>query len=111
MLHLFSASEKTLRYGRDHFRPHSKETSTLLYNLFRTYSEDPDMNEKLKEFARESTEKFLKSFTPEKRMEGLSPEERLRGLSPEEIAKALTPEAREALVRQLKANGSSPKPQ
>jgi hypothetical protein len=35
MLHLFSAREELLRYGREHYRPHSQETSTLLYELFK----------------------------------------------------------------------------
>ena len=60
------------------------------------------MSDRLKEYVRESNEKFLKS---------LPAEERLIGLSAEEIAKALSPEAREALVRQLKANGSFAKPE
>jgi hypothetical protein len=30
MLHLFSAREALLCYGREHYRPHSPETSTLL---------------------------------------------------------------------------------
>jgi hypothetical protein len=40
MLHLFGAREELLRYGREHYRPHSPETSTLLYQLFKTYSEE-----------------------------------------------------------------------
>src|SRR5262249_13577537 len=31
MLHLFSAREELLRYGQVHYRPHSRETSSLLY--------------------------------------------------------------------------------
>src|SRR5262249_12705617 len=39
MLHLFSAREELLRYGREHYRPRSQETSTLLFELFKEYSE------------------------------------------------------------------------
>jgi hypothetical protein len=35
MLHLFSAREELLRFAHEHYRPHSQDTSTLLYNLFR----------------------------------------------------------------------------
>ncbi len=109
MLHLFSAREELLRYGREHFRPHSPETSTLLYELFKAYSEEIDMPDKLKEFVRQSIDQLLKSLPPEERLKGLTLEERLKGLSAEEVVKALPPEIREALARQLKANGSNPK--
>jgi hypothetical protein len=109
MLHLFGAREELLRYGREHYRPHSPETSTLLYELFKTYSEDPAMSDKLKEFARQSIDQFLKSLPPEERLKGLPPEERLKGLSADEVVKALPPEVLEELARRLKANGPAPK--
>lgn len=106
MLHLFSAREELLRYGREHYRPHSQETSTLLFELFKTYNEEPDMSDKsdkkLKEFVRQSLENLLAS---------LPVEERLKGLSAEEVIRGLPPETLEALARQLKANDSSSKPQ
>jgi hypothetical protein len=120
MLHLFSAREDLLQYGREHYRPHSQETSTLLYELFKAYSEEDDMPDKLKEFVRQSIDELLKSLpakerlkglSPEERLEGLSAEERFKGLSTEEVLRALPPEAREALARQLKANSPPPKPQ
>jgi hypothetical protein len=40
MLHLFSAQTDLLRYGAEHYRPHSAETSTLLYQLFEKYREE-----------------------------------------------------------------------
>jgi hypothetical protein len=108
MLHLFSAREELLRYGREHYRPHSKETSTLLYELFKEYSEEPDMPDKLKEYVRESLDKLLASLPAEERLKGLPAEERLKGLSAEELARALPPETLQALARLLKANGHSP---
>jgi hypothetical protein len=101
MLHLFSAREELLRYGREHYRPHSTETSTLLYDLFRQYSEDPAMPDKLKEYVRETIDKLLAS---------LPPEERLKGLSAEEVARGLPPETLQALSRLLKANGHTAEP-
>jgi len=111
MLHLFSAREELLRYAQEHYRPHSRETSSLLYKLFQAYSEEPNMPDKLKEFVRETIDELLKSLPVEERLKWLSPEERLKGLSAEEVVRALSPEAREALARQLKANGSASNPQ
>jgi hypothetical protein len=111
MLHLFSAKEELLRYGREHYRPHSQETSTLLRDLFMAYSEEPDMSDKLKEYVRQSIDELLASLPAEELRKRLSVEERLKGLSAEEVVRALPPETLEALARQLKANGHSSKPQ
>jgi hypothetical protein len=110
MLHLFSAREELLRYGREHYRPHSPETSTLLYELFKEYSEEPDMPDKLKEYVRESLDKIVASLPAEERLKGLTAKERLAGLTAEEVIRALPPETLEALARQLKANGPSSEP-
>ena len=111
MLLLFSAREDLLQYGQQHFRPQSPETSTLLYELFRAYSEDPTMPDKLREFVRQSIDELLASLPAEERLKGLPAEERLKGLSAEEVVRGLPPETLEAVIRQLKANGSSAKPQ
>jgi hypothetical protein len=120
MLHLFSAREELLRYGREHYRPYSGETSSLLFQLFQAYKEEPNVSEALKELYRQTVEEILastppedlcKRLTPEERVKGLPAEERLKGLSAEEVIKGLPPETLEALVRQLKANGPSSKPQ
>jgi hypothetical protein len=108
MLHLFSASEKLLRYGREHYRPHSPESSTLLYQLLQIYKEDPQMADKLQEFVRQSIDEILASLPAEERLKGLPAEERLKGLTADEVVKALSPETLEALIRRLKANGSAP---
>src|SRR5260370_9089644 len=102
MLLLFSAKEELLRYGQRHYWPHSQETSSLLYQLFEAYSEDPAMSDKLQEFVRETIKDMLAR---------LPVAERLKGLSAEEIIRGLPPETLEALPRQLKANGHPSKPQ
>ena len=116
MLHLFSAREELLQYGAEHYQPRSSDTSTLLYRLLIAYREEGDMPDKLKEFVRQSIDELLRSLSAEERLKGLPAEERLKGLpaeerlkglSTEELVKALSPEALEALVRRLKANGSS----
>jgi len=111
MLHLFSAREELLRYGRENYRPQSPETSTLLYELFKTYNEDLTMPDKLKEFVRESIDKLLATLPPEKRLQGLTAKERLEGLPAEDVLRALPAETVEAFARKLKANGDSSKPQ
>lgn len=111
MLHLFSAKVELLRYAQEHYRPHSRETSTLLRDLFTAYSEELNMSDKLKEYVQQSIDKLLASLPAEEFRKRLSVEERLKGLSAEEVARALPPEIREALARQLKANGPSAKPQ
>ncbi|MCS6850180.1 MAG: hypothetical protein NZ700_03300 [Gemmataceae bacterium] len=106
MLHLFSAKEELLRFGQAHYRPHSPDTSSLLYNLFRAYCEEPTMPDQLKEFVRQTIDEILQSLPPEERLKGLPPEERLRGLSADEVAKALPPDVLRALARRLKENGN-----
>lgn len=102
MLHLFSAGEEMLRYGREHYRPYSPNTSSLLYKLFTAYNEELTMSDKLKDFVRQTLDELFANMPVE---------ERLKGLSAEEIVRALSPEVREELARQLKANGTSVKPQ
>jgi hypothetical protein len=93
MLLLFSAREDLLRYGREHYRPHSQETSTLLFDLFKAYSEESDMADKLKEYVRKSLDELLK------------------GLTADDLIRALPRETLEELARKLKANGHSSKPE
>jgi hypothetical protein len=99
----FSLQELVGHYT--HYRPYSAGTSSLLYELFETYKEDPEMPVKLKEFVQETINKMLKTLPAEKRLEGLTTEQRLEGLSPEELRAAL-----EAAQRRLQANGSSSHP-
>ena len=104
MLHLFSAREELLRYGREHYRPHSSETSSLLLKLFKAYSEDPDMPDKLQEFVRETKEELLREMTPEERLKGLTSE----GLS--RMARALPREVLETELRERVSSEAAPKP-
>jgi hypothetical protein len=102
MLHLFSAKAELLKYGAEHYRVRSGETSTLLLQLFERYRlEGSLMPDALEEFARETITELLKKLPAEERVKGLSLEERLRGLSLD----ALSPELREALAKQLKDSG------
>jgi hypothetical protein len=60
------------------------------------------MPDELREFVRETLDEMVKKVPLE---------ERLKGVSADEVLRALSPEVREALVRQLKVNGSSSDPQ
>jgi hypothetical protein len=130
MLLLFGASEEQVRYGREHYRPRSTQTSTLLLRLLRAYEEDPEMaNAKLQELVRQTIEDMLRELTPrerlaglppeeivkalppEERLKGLTTEERLKGLSTEEIVKALPPEMRAILEQHGKTNGGQSPPE
>jgi hypothetical protein len=86
--------------GIEDLGAHSTETSTLLYDLFKAYSEDPDMANPLHEYVHQRLEELLQE---------LPPKERIKGLSVDELLAALSPEAREELKRKLQANGTSPK--
>jgi hypothetical protein len=103
LLHLFSASVTQLTYGREHYRQHSPNTSTLIQQLLNGYQQEGiAMPYTMQDFQREYAKEHFKDLTPEQQQEllqSLSPEVRLAGLSPEEIEQAL---------RKLKAEGSSP---
>jgi hypothetical protein len=134
MLHLFSAQTELVKYGIDHYRQRSAETTSLLRQLYERYRQEnlampytlddlvrdtiddlvkthPD--EILKKLPVEkrleglSPEKRLEGLSPEKRLEGLSAEKRLEGLSASELIAGLSEETLEALRRQLKGNDSS----
>ena len=133
LLCLFSTRLEQVRYGKEHYQPRTTELTTLFYDLFKTYSEDPAMSKELQDYARERIKELLKDLPPEERLEGvpveelrkrlsaverlegLSAEERLEGLSPKERLEGLTPEelraALEELQRRLQGNGPSAKPQ
>ncbi len=134
MLHLFSASQDLVRYGAEHYRQRSDETSTLLNRLFEQYrKEGTSMPYTMEDFRRDYVRDHLKDLTPEEirkglppemlrevlppgerlkglspkeRLEGLSAEERVEGLSPEELLKALSPEQIAALVKRVQKDDS-----
>jgi hypothetical protein len=103
MLHLFSASQEQIRYGVEHYRQRSDETSSLLLRLFENYQrEGLNMPYTMADFRRDFVKDHLKDLTPEERLEGLSAEELLKGLSPEVI---------EALLKRLQQDNSSAAPE
>lgn len=108
MLLLFSAKEDLVRYAASIYRPHSCQTSSLLFQLLRIYCEDPDMSSKLDEFVRQTIDEMLKELPPEKLLERLTPEERVKGLTPEGLEKLRR--AVEDAQRRLQGNGSSAAP-
>ena len=116
MLLLFSANEQRIRHGREHYRPHSPESNTLLLRLMWAYSEEQVMPDKLKEYIRQSLDEILHSLpadelrrtlSVEELRKALPVEERLKGLSADEMIRALTPEMLEALKSRLTGNGAA----
>jgi hypothetical protein len=108
LVHLFSASEEQVRYGKEHYRIRLADTSTLLQGIFeQSRREGLNMPYTMEDFRRDDVREHLKDLTAEervkdltaeellaavpgeKRVAGLSLEERLAGLSPEEIAELL----------------------
>ena len=112
---LFSAHKEQVQYGREHYKPRTSEMTTLFYDLFKTYSEDPDMSETLKEYSRQRLKELLQDVPPAQRLAGLSSRQRLEGLSPEERLEGMSPEElraiAEAVQRQLQSNGHSANPE
>ena len=111
MLHLFSAQREPVRYGAEHYRLRSEETSTLLLDLFKRYQlEGTMMADMLEQFAREKIAEILKELPAEERLKGLSPAERLKGLTQDEVLAALPPDLREALCARTEEPESFLKP-
>jgi hypothetical protein len=116
LLHLFSARNDLLRYGVEHYRQRSEETSTLLLQLFNRYRlEVTLMPDALEQFAKETIEELLKETPLEQRIKGVPAEQllervpaeqRLKGLSADELLvallAALSPETRASLAQRLK---------
>jgi hypothetical protein len=94
LLHLFSAQAEALRYGVEHYRQRSEETSNLLLQLFNRYRQEDLSVDALQQMARDTIEQLLRNMSPEERLKGLSPEERLKGLPAEERLKGLPLEER-----------------
>ena len=102
LLHLFSARTDLLRYGAEHYRLRSEETSTLLLQLVQRYRLEVElMPDELAELARETIAELLKT-TPLK--------ERIKGVSADELLAALSPEIQEELADRLKDRGSRKDP-
>ncbi len=92
-LHLFSAAGEQVIYARNHYRPRSEQTSTLLNELLRRYqAEGIVVGYTMEDFKRDYIKEHFPELTPTEKQEvlqKLSLEERLAGLSPEEIERFL----------------------
>jgi hypothetical protein len=89
--YLFSAVPEQVRYGAQHYRQRSDETSTFLQKLFAGYQrEGLTMPYTIEDYRRDYAKEHLQKLTPEERLEGLSAKERLKGLSVEELLEGLS---------------------
>jgi hypothetical protein len=112
-LHLFSAAPELVQFGRGHYRQRSKDTSSLLLQLFQGYqAEGLAMPYTMEDFRRDFVQSFLKDLPPEQRREALRSlpvEEVLKSLPAEEVLKSLPREQIEQFLRQQSsAPASSP---
>jgi hypothetical protein len=84
ILHLFSASERIVNYGADHYRPREPNASPLLEKLLHRYQgEGFDMAYTMADFQREYALEHFKDLTPEERQRALQAvpaKERLTGI-------------------------------
>jgi hypothetical protein len=111
MLHLFSAKGELLRYGAEHYRVRSAETSTLLYQLFERYFlEGATMPDALEEFTRQTIAEILNKLPTEELLKRVPLQDRLQGVTADDLLAAMSPEMREALARRLKGNGPAANP-
>jgi hypothetical protein len=102
MLHMFSARAELIRYGREHYQPHSEGTSSFLLTLFKLYEEESEMTDtRLKEFVRQTIDELLASLSAEERLKGLSAKERFEGLSIDEVVNGMPSEILEAIARKI----------
>jgi len=88
--HLFSAAPDQVAFAVNAYRQRSKETSTLLSQLFEGYKKEGlPMPYTMADFRRDYVKEHLKDLTPEERLEGLPLDERLKDVSPEDIEQYL----------------------
>ncbi len=101
LLHLFSASPETIKYGAAHHKLRSQETSTVVNELYENYSlEGLIMSYTIEDFRRERFLRTVREMTAEQRLEGLTLEERLAGLSEKDL---------EAYLQRLRTGTPQPK--
>jgi hypothetical protein len=114
LLHLFSARAELVQYGVTHYRQRSKETSTLLEQLFERYQlEAPFMPDMLEQFAEETLGKIFQKASADDLLKRVKPEtidELLKKL-PDDILASLSPETRATLAQRLRDQGSPPNPE
>ena len=97
LLHLFSASEPLLEYGRRTCRIRSPETSTLVLDLFKGYRvEGLTVPITMEEYIREAKKRLVQDCTVAERLEGIPPEQRLEGIPPEQLVEKLLQEGKVA---------------
>jgi hypothetical protein len=97
LLHLFCAAKPQVEYGRDHWRPISPSTSSIINQLFGIYKKEGlHVSYTLEDYQQE----YMSRFTTRERLAGLSPADRLAGLSTEELLAGLSDEEIEAYLKQ-----------
>jgi hypothetical protein len=110
-LHLFSASPELVRFAGGAYRPHSPDSSSLLWKLLRGLeAEGIAMSYTMEDFRRDFAKKYFPELTPEEKAEAfqlLTPEQRwelLQSLPPEQRLAGLTAEQIRQHLEQMSAD-------
>jgi hypothetical protein len=107
MLHLFSAQTDLVKYGTDHYRPRSTETTTLLRQLYERYQQEGlPMPYTLEDLVKETIDELIRTH-PDEILKRLPAEKRLEGLSADDLLDNLPDETLKGLIRRLKDKDSS----
>jgi hypothetical protein len=109
-LHLFSASRERVRYGRQHSRQRSSNTSSLILELLEAYQEEGIvMPYTMENFQRDYAKKYFKDLTDEEQWEAI------RSLPPKKkrewiqnLLAELTRDEVEKMLREGKTGGAAP---
>jgi hypothetical protein len=135
LLHLFSAAQEQVKFGAEHYRLQSPDTSSIVNQLFGEYRQEGiTMPYTMEDFRREVIREYLQELTPRQRREflqeltpqqrrgflqqltaeqrreflqQLTPEERLSGLTADEIKAYLAQLDRSRETKRKKAKRSS----
>ena len=89
--HLFSGITEDVEFAASHYRKHTSEMSTIIYQLFETYKlEGINMPYTMEDFRKDFVINHLNILSSDDRLRGLSSDDRLRGLSPDDRLRGLS---------------------
>jgi hypothetical protein len=106
-MHLFSASQELVDFGRGAYRPHSPEASGVLWDLLKSYErEGMVMAFTMADFRREFVKKYFPQLSPEEQedvLQALPPETRIAGVPLADHLAGLSEEQLRQLLDQVAA--------
>ena len=114
LLHLFSAAQDRVEYGRQHHRLNDNDTSSIVNSVFKLYQKEGlIMPYTIEDFRREVQPYYiaqtLKTLTPEELLSKLTPEQILSKLSPKQLLSKLSTEQIEVYLKKQKRRTAAAK--